>query len=169
MPLKIRCEIAELKAMVDMTGASGQWSEKGAGHWQFRADDGAVLNWWQSSGTLNFQGPLEARQEFEQIFELAMKKAASEPAPASAPAIAEAAKPELPPLKPIQTGRYRHYKGNEYEVLAVVRHSETLEELVLYRPLYGERALWVRPRGMFEEMVTVDGQRRPRFAYVGPA
>ena len=61
-------------------------------------------------------------------------------------------------------GRYRHYKGNDYEVLGVARHSETGEELVVYRPLYGERGLWVRPRTMFEETVTVDGKRQPRFA-----
>ena len=63
-------------------------------------------------------------------------------------------------------GRYRHYKGGEYEVLGVVRHSETLEPLVLYQPLYGEGALWVRPYAMFVEEVDVGGVRRPRFALV---
>lgn len=61
-------------------------------------------------------------------------------------------------------GRYRHYKGGHYEVLGVARHSETGEALVVYRPLYGERALWVRPQAMFTESVTVDGKRVPRFA-----
>ena len=60
-------------------------------------------------------------------------------------------------------GRYRHYKGNEYLVLGVARHSETGEELVVYRPEYGERGLWVRPLAMFLETVVVDGHPRPRF------
>lgn len=64
----------------------------------------------------------------------------------------------------IQRGRYRHYKGGEYEVLDLVRHSETEEQLVLYRPLYGDQSLWVRPLAMFLESVEVDGQRVPRFA-----
>ena len=67
----------------------------------------------------------------------------------------------------LKTGRYRHYKGGEYEVLGVARHSETEEELVVYRPLYGERGLWVRPRAMFEETVTVDGEAVSRFAWIG--
>lgn len=62
-----------------------------------------------------------------------------------------------------KAGRYRHYKGNEYEVIGVAKHSETLEELVVYRPLYGERGLWVRPRAMFLEKVEVDGRVVPRF------
>lgn len=70
----------------------------------------------------------------------------------------------LSPLPPIALGRYRHFKGGEYEVLGVVRSSETLEPLVLYRPLYGEGAMWVRPYPMFVEQVEVDGVRRPRFA-----
>ncbi|MBP6899693.1 MAG: DUF1653 domain-containing protein [Burkholderiaceae bacterium] len=70
---------------------------------------------------------------------------------------------DLPPLPPTPTGRYRHYKGNEYELIGAVRHSETLEPLVLYRPLYGEGALWVRPHAMFFETVLVDGIERPRF------
>ena len=65
-------------------------------------------------------------------------------------------------------GRYRHYKGNFYEVVGLARHSETLEELVVYRALYND-TLWVRPRGMFLESVVVDGQTVPRFAYVGDA
>ncbi|MDA0676853.1 MAG: DUF1653 domain-containing protein [Chloroflexi bacterium] len=63
----------------------------------------------------------------------------------------------------IQPGRYRHYKGNDYTVLDVARHSETLEELVVYRAEYGERGLWVRPMVMFLETVSIDGQTVPRF------
>ena len=63
----------------------------------------------------------------------------------------------------IQPGRYRHYKGNEYTVLGVARHSETLEELVVYRQEYGERGLWVRPARMFAESVEVEGVAVPRF------
>ncbi len=69
----------------------------------------------------------------------------------------------------IPLGRYRHYKGPEYIVLGVARHSETEELLVVYRQDYGERGLWVRPLTMFQETVTVDGQQVPRFAYVGDA
>lgn len=65
-----------------------------------------------------------------------------------------------------KAGRYRHYKGNEYEVLGTVTHSETDETLVLYRALYGARGLWVRPLEMFCESVTVEGKTVPRFAYV---
>ncbi len=61
-------------------------------------------------------------------------------------------------------GRYRHYKGNEYTVVDIARHSETLEELVVYRAEYGERGLWVRPRGMFEEWLEKDGCVQRRFA-----
>lgn len=66
----------------------------------------------------------------------------------------------------ITPGRYRHYKGKEYIVLGVARHSETEEELVVYRQDYGDRGLWVRPAGMFLETVSVGGAVRPRFAYV---
>ena len=72
----------------------------------------------------------------------------------------------LPPLPQIPAGRYRHYKGKLYQVLDVARHSETLEALVVYRPLYGEGALWVRPAGMFAETVVVNGVTQPRFAWV---
>ncbi|MCW3011263.1 MAG: uncharacterized protein JWO90_1667 [Solirubrobacterales bacterium] len=61
-------------------------------------------------------------------------------------------------------GRYRHYKGQEYELLHEARHSETEEALVVYRQLYGDRAVWVRPRAMWEEIVEVDGRGVPRFA-----
>jgi len=67
----------------------------------------------------------------------------------------------------IAPGRYRHYKGNEYTVLGVARHSETHEELVVYRQEYGDRGLWVRPAAMFAETVVVDGQIVPRFRFVG--
>lgn len=63
----------------------------------------------------------------------------------------------------ITPGRYRHYKGNEYEVIGLATHSETLEAMVVYRPLYGEGGLWVRPAAMFTEDVIIDGRSRPRF------
>ena len=66
----------------------------------------------------------------------------------------------------ITPGRYRHYKGRDYTVLGSARHSETLEELVVYRQDYGERGLWVRPAAMFAELVEVDGKRLPRFARI---
>lgn len=78
------------------------------------------------------------------------------------------AKPELTPVQPIPLGRYRHYRGNEYEVIGVARHSETLEEFVVYRALYGDRELWVRPRAMFIGAIEIDGRSIPRFAYEGP-
>ena len=65
----------------------------------------------------------------------------------------------------IKAGLYRHYKGNKYQVIDTVRHSETEEALVLYRALYGEKGLWVRPLEMFLESVLVDGKPQPRFAY----
>jgi hypothetical protein len=74
----------------------------------------------------------------------------------------------LPPLPSIPLGRYRHYKGGEYEVIGVVRHSETLEPLVLYRPLYNDSGLWVRPHAMFVEPLLVDGKWSPRFSHVTP-
>lgn len=64
----------------------------------------------------------------------------------------------------LRPGRYRHYKGNLYEVLHVARHSETLEELVVYRALYGDQGVWVRPLNMFVEDVVVEGRQVPRFA-----
>lgn len=66
----------------------------------------------------------------------------------------------------ITPGRYRHFKGNEYEVLGVARHSETLEDMVVYRALYGDGGLWVRPAAMWSETVEKDGYRVPRFAPV---
>ncbi len=64
----------------------------------------------------------------------------------------------------VAPGRYRHYKGNFYEVIGVARHSETGEKLVVYRCLYGDGSLWVRPAGMFTESVIVDGRKVPRFS-----
>ena len=63
----------------------------------------------------------------------------------------------------VKPGKYRHYKGNLYEVIGVARHSETEEQLVVYRPLYGEGGLWVRPLQMFTESVTVEGKEMARF------
>ncbi len=70
----------------------------------------------------------------------------------------------LPPLTETPSGRYRHYKGMLYDVISTVRHSETLEPMTLYRALYGEQGLWVRPAAMFNEEVVIDGVRQPRFA-----
>ena len=70
----------------------------------------------------------------------------------------------LTPLTETPPGLYRHYKGRPYEVIGTVRHSETLEPMTLYRALYGERGLWVRPAAMFNEEVVIDGVRQPRFA-----
>lgn len=66
----------------------------------------------------------------------------------------------------IKPGKYKHYKGKEYEVIGIARHSETLEELVVYRALYGEGGMWVRPLAMFMEEVEVDGVKVPRFYYM---
>ena len=73
---------------------------------------------------------------------------------------------DLPQLPSIALGHYRHFKGGEYEVLGVVRHSETLEPLVLYRSLYNASGVWVRPFAMFLEEVSFKGTRGPRFALV---
>ena len=67
----------------------------------------------------------------------------------------------------IKPGRYRHFKGKEYEVLYIATHSETREEMVVYRALYGEGGLWVRPAAMWNESVEHDGQRVPRFTRIG--
>ena len=64
----------------------------------------------------------------------------------------------------VKPGRYRHYKGKDYEVIGCARHTETEEELVVYRALYGDRDLWVRPRAMFMEQVLLDGRVVPRFS-----
>ncbi len=67
----------------------------------------------------------------------------------------------------IKPGRYRHFKGNEYEVLCLARHSETQELMVVYRALYGERGVWVRPASMWNETVERDGRTYQRFTYMG--
>ena len=67
----------------------------------------------------------------------------------------------------IKPGKYRHFKGKEYEVLGLATHSETLEPMVVYRPLYGERGLWVRPAAMWNEIVERDGKTFRRFTYIG--
>ena len=68
----------------------------------------------------------------------------------------------------IRTGRWRHFKGNEYQVIGTAKHSETLEEMVVYRALYGDKTqLWVRPAPMWEETVERDGISQPRFTYIG--
>ena len=71
---------------------------------------------------------------------------------------------DLPALIETPQGLYRHYKGLMYEVIGTVRHSESLEPMTLYRALYGERGLWVRPAAMFNEEVVIEGVRQPRFA-----
>ena len=72
----------------------------------------------------------------------------------------------LPPLITTPPGLYEHYKGMRYEVIDTVRHSETLEPMTLYRALYGEHGLWVRPAAMFNETVVIEGVVRPRFRRV---
>jgi len=66
----------------------------------------------------------------------------------------------------IKLGRYRHFKGNEYMVLGVAKHSETLEPMVVYQPLYGDKGLWVRPAAMWNEIVDKDGYHGPRFTFI---
>ena len=70
-------------------------------------------------------------------------------------------------MEEIRPGKYRHFKGKDYEVLGLATHSETGETMVVYRPLYGERGLWVRPAAMWNETVERDGLRGPRFRYLG--
>ena len=69
-------------------------------------------------------------------------------------------------MSELQPGKYRHFKGSLYEVVGIALHSETREEMVVYRPLYGEGGLWVRPLHLFLERVVVDGVTMPRFARV---
>ena len=66
----------------------------------------------------------------------------------------------------IKLGKYRHFKGKEYEVLGIAKHSETLEEMVVYRALYGEKEIWVRPANMWRQTVEKDGKSIPRFTYI---
>lgn len=93
-----------------------------------------------------------------------MRRAAREAAdgPYDAPMTQARPVPALPEIRP---GIYRHYKGEYYHVYGVARHSESFEALVVYRPLYGEGALWVRPYGMFTGNLTVDGVERARFTW----
>ena len=67
----------------------------------------------------------------------------------------------------INTGKYRHFKGNEYEVVAIAKHSETLEETVVYKALYGDGGYWVRPASMWNETVIKDGKTFKRFEFLG--
>ncbi|MFI4919715.1 MAG: DUF1653 domain-containing protein [Legionellales bacterium] len=80
-------------------------------------------------------------------------------------------KEALPPLssaaKALKLGTYEHYSGKQYKVIAVARHSESLEEHVVYQALYGDNDFWVRPLGMFVEQVDIHGKQTPRFKYIG--
>ena len=66
----------------------------------------------------------------------------------------------------IKPGKYRHFKGNEYLVLGVANHSETLEQMVVYQALYGNRELWIRPAAMWNEIIDKDGYHGPRFTFI---
>jgi len=70
-------------------------------------------------------------------------------------------------MEQIKLGKYRHFKGNEYRVLSLARHSETLEEMVVYQALYGDFGIWVRPASMWNETVEREGKAFPRFTYIG--
>jgi len=70
-------------------------------------------------------------------------------------------------MKPIPLGIYRHYKGNQYEVVGFAKHSETLEDMVVYKALYGEHGTWVRPLSMWDDPIEVNGKTVKRFEYVG--
>ena len=67
----------------------------------------------------------------------------------------------------IRLGKYRHFKGKEYEVIGLAKHSETLEEMVVYRALYGEGGIWIRPASMWDEEVEKDGKKYKRFTFIG--
>ena len=69
----------------------------------------------------------------------------------------------------LNKGKYRHFKGNEYELIDIALHSETMEPMVVYRALYGENGLWVRPASMWNEFIDRDGYQGPRFQYLGEA
>lgn len=70
-------------------------------------------------------------------------------------------------INKIKIGKYEHYKSKQYEVVGIARHSETLEDLVVYKALYGNYDLWVRPLKMFLEEIEVEGKKIPRFRYIG--
>lgn len=67
----------------------------------------------------------------------------------------------------IKLGKYKHFKGNEYQLLYIAKHSETLEYMVVYKALYGEQGIWVRPASMWNEIIERDGKSFPRFTYIG--
>ena len=69
-------------------------------------------------------------------------------------------------MNTIKIGKYRHFKGNEYEVIGIAKHSETLEEMVVYRALYGDNGIWVRPANMWDETITRDGKTFKRFTFI---
>lgn len=69
-------------------------------------------------------------------------------------------------MNEIKLGKYRHYKGNEYEVIGIAKHSETLEPMVIYKALYGDNEIWVRPASMWNETVIADGKAVKRFTYI---
>ena len=66
----------------------------------------------------------------------------------------------------IKKGKYRHFKGHEYQVIGIAKHSETLEPMVIYQALYGSKEIWVRPTGMWNEIIEKDGYHGPRFQYI---
>lgn len=70
-------------------------------------------------------------------------------------------------MQEIKLGKYRHFKGNEYEVIGIAKNSETLEDMVVYKALYGDGGLWVRPLAMWNETVEVNGKTSKRFEYIG--
>lgn len=70
-------------------------------------------------------------------------------------------------MEEIKIGKYRHFKGKEYEVIGIARHSETLEELVVYRALYGEGGIWVRPKAQWNDVIERDGKINKRFVFLG--
>ena len=70
-------------------------------------------------------------------------------------------------MDPITRGIYRHYKGNQYEVVGFAKHSETLEDMVVYKALYGDCGTWVRPLSMWDNMIEIDGKAVKRFEYIG--
>ena len=74
---------------------------------------------------------------------------------------------EVIQMEEIKLGKYRHFKGNEYQVIGIAKNSETLEETVVYRALYGEKDLWVRPAYMWNETIERDGKTFKRFTYIG--
>ena len=70
-------------------------------------------------------------------------------------------------MEEIKLGKYRHFKGNEYEVIAIAKHSETTEDYVVYKALYGDGGMWIRPASMWNETVERDGATYKRFTYIG--